>query len=238
MQSDGCRGQSLCVEKKLDVNGIVCPEICPKACSDRELRVHGGSDPRGCLVEDTCVANDCYDFDTDYLVDSVNNCVSAENAQYCQEKCEDEEKCTAFTFIGNANKDDENCCLIESRPAGNKRTVASFVSGPKRCEAAKEEVAKTVAPTEAAPTAAPTQAPTEAPTQAPTQAPTEAPTEAPTQAPTQAPTEAPTQAPTQAPTEAPTQAPTEAPTQAPTEAPTQAPTEAPTQAPTEAPAAD
>merc|ERR1712183_775428 len=111
------------------------------------------------------------------------------------EKCKDEEKCTAFTFIGNANKDDENCCLIESRPAGNKRTVASFVSGPKRCEAAKEEVAKTVAPTEPAPTAAPTQAPTQAPTEAPTPAPTQAPTDAPTEAPTQAPTQAPTEAP-------------------------------------------
>merc|ERR1711894_706817 len=103
------------------------------ACSDRELRVHGGSDPRGCLIEDIFEANDCYAFDTDYLVDSVNQCISTNSAQACQEACEDKDKCVAFTWIGDANKEDENCCLIESRSEDKERTIAGFVSGPKSC---------------------------------------------------------------------------------------------------------
>merc|ERR1712241_1359827 len=134
VQSDGCRGQPLCVEKKLDINGIVCPEICPKACSDRELRVHHGSDPRGCLIEDTCEENDCYSFDIDFLADSDNHCISSESAQECQHACYHDEWCTEFTWISNANDLDQNCCLIHSRPEGKETTVTGFVSGPKECD--------------------------------------------------------------------------------------------------------
>merc|ERR1719414_1585670 len=133
VQSDGCRGQSLCVEKKLDINGIVCPEICPVACSDRELRVHQGSDPRGCLLEDKCVPNDCYSFDVDILSDSVNHCEAADSAQDCQHQCQHEEHCKEFVFITNANEKDQNCCHVESRTEGNEQTVAGFVSGPRFC---------------------------------------------------------------------------------------------------------
>ena len=79
------------------------------------------------------LANECYSFDVDFLTDSDNQCISADSAQKCQEACEDEDTCTAFTWIGNANDLDQNCCLIKSRPEGNEKTVTGFVSGPKHC---------------------------------------------------------------------------------------------------------
>ena len=55
LQGTGCRGESFCVEKTLDSNGLECPLICPVICNDREEVVGGDLDVRGCPTENTCV---------------------------------------------------------------------------------------------------------------------------------------------------------------------------------------
>ena len=42
------------MKRKADRNGLTCPEVCPIACSERELVVEGGINERQCLEPDTC----------------------------------------------------------------------------------------------------------------------------------------------------------------------------------------
>jgi hypothetical protein len=114
-------------------------------------------------VADTCVENDCYQFDVDFLAESVNDCISAESAQDCQDACKDSKACAEFTWISNANDQDQNCCLIQSRPEGKEHTITGFVSGPKHCGNEEVQPTEPVATT-AKPSAPETNAPVETPT--------------------------------------------------------------------------
>ena len=55
LKGNGCRGESYCVEKKIDVNRLECPQVCPTICNDREEIVGGDLDNRGCPTENSCV---------------------------------------------------------------------------------------------------------------------------------------------------------------------------------------
>ena len=88
------------------------------------------------------LANECYEFNTDYWGNDLNNCdVKTDTSQECQELCAETEGCLEFTWLGIAVYDDEDskhkCCMKDAVHStglfGNKQSMAGLVSGPKNC---------------------------------------------------------------------------------------------------------
>ena len=84
-------------------------------------------------------ANECYEFNTDYWGNDLNNCdVKTDTSQECQQLCFKTEGCLEFTWLGIAVNDDEErkhqCCMKDAvHSTGNKKSMTGLVSGPKNC---------------------------------------------------------------------------------------------------------
>ena len=81
------------------------------------------------------LANEFFAFDKDYVGNDLNNCgAKTPSAQECQDMCNKEDSCNAFTWIGIALDDDDDninkCCL--KTLDFNKQTSIGLVSGPKQ----------------------------------------------------------------------------------------------------------
>ena len=81
------------------------------------------------------LANEFFAFDKDYVGNDLNNCgAKTATAQECQDMCNKDDSCNAFTWIGIALDDDDDninkCCL--KALDFNKQTSIGLVSGPKQ----------------------------------------------------------------------------------------------------------